>query len=73
MSTSTRYHLAQLDRTIVHLLNERARLVASDPTLNTGAEAHVQDLLRRSAGPFPADELRATFESIQEGCGAQLR
>jgi chorismate mutase len=70
MNASSRHHLSQLDRTIVHLLNERARLVAQDPAADHGADAHMRDLLQRSAGPFPADDLRKTFESIRSGCGA---
>ena len=73
MSASTRHHLSELDRTIVNLLNERARLVASDPSADSTAEAHVQDLLRRSGGPFPADALRSTFESIRSGCAGEAR
>jgi hypothetical protein len=74
MSASTNHHLSQLDRTLVHLLNERTRLVASMQSPQNGKaeelafEAHMQDLMRRSSGPFPADALRSTFEQIQAGC-----
>ena len=68
MSAASLHHLTLLDRTLVSLLNERARLVAQDPEIQDSGDAHVNDLLRRSAGPFPAEELRATFTAIREGC-----
>lgn len=68
MSAATLHHLTLLDRTIVSLLNERARLVALDPDMEHSADAHVQDLLRRSSGPFPADHLRTAFAAIRQGC-----
>ncbi len=79
MNASTNHHLNQLDRTLVNLLNERARLVSSmDSTQSAAAgafafESHLQDLLRRSKGPYPAAALRKTFESIQSGCGGGAR
>ncbi|MFT5059496.1 MAG: hypothetical protein ACI89E_002281 [Planctomycetota bacterium] len=73
MNASTQHHLSKLDRTIVSLLNERARLIASDPTADANPEAHLKDLQRRSSGPFPAQALRLTFESIQAGCAEQAR
>lgn len=73
MNASTQHHLSQLDRTIVSLLNERARLVASDPSADANPDAHLLDLQRRSSGPFPADALRQTFESIQAGCAEQAK
>ena len=66
MKPGTRTHLTELDRTIVHLCNERARLVAAAGEGETGA--HVDDLLRRSAGPFPAAALREAFAAIDRGC-----
>ncbi len=68
MKTSTSHHLSQIDRAIVHLLNERARLVGSDPSTAASHEAHVLDLLRRSSGPFPSSALRSTLDAIRAGC-----
>jgi len=73
MKPATRHHLTILDRTIVQLLNERARLVRAQrpgtPTQDEGdSTPFVDDLLRRSAGTFPAPALREAFEAIDRGC-----
>ncbi len=79
MNASTNHHLSQLDRTLVHLLNERTRLVrtmSKEQSAEAGAlafEAHMQGLMRRSTGPFPADALRSRFERIQSGCEGGAR
>ena len=68
MTPSTRHHLTLLDRTIMQLLNERARLISRNGKSANAAEAHVDDLLQRSAGPFPAGALRDAFAAIDRGC-----
>ncbi len=70
MNFTLRHQLTHLDRTIVELLNERARLCEQLEPVQVQREACVDDLLRRSQGPFPADALRETFEAIDRGCGA---
>lgn len=66
MNPGTQTHLTALDRTIVNLCNERARLIAAAGDGDSGA--HVDDLLRRSPGPFPASALREAFDAIDRGC-----
>ena len=66
-----RNHLTQLDRALVRLLDERARLVAE--LADGGAESSaldpfLDDLLRRSDGDFPAASLRQIFDSVEAGC-----
>lgn len=79
MNASTNHHLTQLDRTLVMLLNERARLIARATPgegISRGSfplEAHLQDLLRRSDGPFPAGALREAFRTIHAGCEGVAR
>jgi hypothetical protein len=73
MNPSLRQHLTRLDRTLVDLFNERARLFAQ-----AGEEAHrlsanVEDLLARSAGPFPAKPLREAFAALDRGCRGEAR
>lgn len=65
MNTNLRAQLAQLDRSLVALLNERARLVARNGELSE--RASVDDLLRRSEGPFDAGALREVFRWIESG------
>ncbi|MEM1448583.1 MAG: hypothetical protein AAF957_11390 [Planctomycetota bacterium] len=67
-----RAHLSHLDRAIVRLLDERARLardLARDGAPASAAEPFTSDLLRRAEGDFPAEELREVFGAIERGCG----
>jgi len=66
MKTAERHHLSVLDRTILRLLNERARLAQS--CAEGELTPHVEDLLRRSEGPFPAGALREAFAAVERGC-----
>ncbi|MFT5049236.1 MAG: hypothetical protein ACI8QZ_000626 [Chlamydiales bacterium] len=69
MRNNLRDQLARLDRAILALFNERARLVAEgDESL---ANASIEDLLRRSEGPFGADALREAFRWIDAGCSTE--
>ncbi len=69
MNTHLRHHVTHLDRTIVALLNERARLFEQVDSAEAPLRgAHVEDLLQRSTGPFPAEALRDAFEAIDRGC-----
>ena len=69
MNFTLRHQLTHLDRTIVELLNERARLCEQLERVQVQREACVDDLLGRSRGPFPAEALRETFAAIDRGCG----
>ena len=65
-----RNHLVHIDRTILRLLDERARATREleDPSHGTPA---LGDLLKRADGDFDARELAPIFEAIERGSGAQ--
>ena len=67
MNPSFRYHLLHLDRALLALLDERARLVASCET-PASARPAVEDLMRRRDGPVGADSVRAFFEAVDAAC-----
>ena len=71
MKTNLRDQLAHIDRSLLALLNERARLVTDGE--GTSAAAAVDDLLRRSPGPFEARALREVFRWIEAGCDPEAR
>ena len=77
MKPTLRHQLTHLDRTIVELLNARAELCHHlDHSLGGGelqSAACIDDLLRRSSGPFEADALREIFEAIERGCRGEAR
>lgn len=73
MKSQIRHQRIELDRTIVALLNERARMVSEEPGPTRDEGARVDDLLRRSTGPFPASSLRDVFQAIEEGCRNRTR
>jgi len=66
-----RHQVAHLDRTLLALCNERARLVASLPPEAANRGARADDLLRRNPGPLAAEDLRAIFAAIDRGCGLE--
>ncbi len=68
MQPALRHQLAHLDRTLLAMLNERARLLASVASDDPGRLAMVDDLLRRHDGPFCADSLAQVFAAIDAGC-----
>ncbi len=68
MQPALRHQLAHLDRTLLALLNERARLRASVASEDPGRLAMVDDLLRRHDGPFCSDSLAQVFAAIDAGC-----
>ena len=61
-----RTHLTTLDRALLRLLEERARLCASAPSSEACAPS-IEDLLRRADGAFDAARLTEVFEAIHEG------
>jgi len=73
MKPTLRHQLTHLDRTIVELLNERARLCLSLELTEPQRAACIDDLLRRSSGPFEAEALREAFAAIERGCGGAGR
>jgi len=68
MQPALRHQLAHLDRTLLALLNERARLLAPVSSDDPGRFAMVDDLLRRHDGPFCAETVSKVFAAIDEGC-----
>jgi chorismate mutase len=67
MKPALRHQIATLDRALLALLNERARLLEELPADFSERGACVEDLLRRNPGPLPATTLRAVFEAIDRG------
>ena len=61
-----RTHLTTLDRALLRLIEERARLCASAPSPEVCAPSS-EDLLRRADGDFDAERLTEVFEAIHEG------
>lgn len=70
MIPAQRLQLARLDRALLALLNERARLLAAVPAGAPGRAAAVADLLRRHDGPFDAAALHEVYAAIDRGCRA---
>ena len=69
MKPSTRNQLANLDRAILALLQERARLLADEDAADPDRLACVEDLLRRAEGPFDAAAFQEVFDAVDRGCG----
>jgi chorismate mutase len=68
MNPALRNQLLHLDRAILALIDERARLlqqVSSDDPLRASA---VDDMLRRHEGQFPAHSVRDVFATIDRAC-----
>ena len=68
MKPGLRHQLAQLDRSLLALANERARLLSEVEPHDPQRLAAVDDLLRRHAGPMPADAVQALFDVLDRGC-----
>jgi chorismate mutase len=62
-----RHQLNHLDRALLALLDERARLVAGAAS-RAATHAAVDDLLRRHEGPVDSRSIRAFFESVDAAC-----
>ncbi len=67
-----RTHLTTLDRALLRLLEERARLCASAPSFEACAPS-IEDLLRRADGDFDAARLTEVFAAIHEGSTLSLK
>ena len=74
MNPAQRHQLRAIDAAILALLDERVRLLrdaaaGGEPQRGTPlAGAAVDDLLRRHAGPFPAEGVKRVFAAIDAGC-----
>lgn len=72
MNPALRNQLLTLDRALLALLDERARLVLE--IAPAPAAAALDDLLRRHDGPVPAGAVREFFAAVDracETCGAE--
>ncbi len=65
MTPAQRTHLRALDSALLALADERARLLAD----GTG-QASIEDLLRRYAGPLPAESVRELFAALERACAS---
>ncbi len=70
MSLTLRHQLTALDRALMNLLNERARLLTDFARGGVPPPPAIEDLLARSSGEFPAKELREVFEAVDLGARA---
>jgi len=68
MTPAQRHQLLLLDRALLALLNERARLLTGVSAADPLRAPAVDDLLRRHAGPFASDPLRRLLALLDEGC-----
>jgi chorismate mutase len=64
MTPETRHQLRSLDRALLALIDERARLLASVAATDPGRKPAVDDMLRRHEGLFPAQGIAEVFEAI---------
>lgn len=65
MTPAQRTHLRALDGALLALADERARLLAGG-----AGQASIEDLLRRYAGPLPAESVRELFAALERACAA---
>ncbi|RMH02652.1 MAG: hypothetical protein D6702_08160 [Planctomycetota bacterium] len=68
MNPAQRHQLARIDRALLALLDERARLLARVPAADPGRRAALDDLLRRHDGPFDPSCLAEFFAAVDRGC-----
>lgn len=68
MNANLRFQLNQLDRALLGLVEERARLAAQFD--GPAPRAAVDDLLRRHDGALAPHAVRALFASVDSACDA---
>ena len=68
-----RHQLAHLDRSLLALANERARLLAEVDAEDPERSSAIDDLLRRNPGPLSAPGIRALLAALDEACLAVTR
>jgi chorismate mutase len=68
MNPALRNQLRHLDRAILALLDERARLLANVAHEDALRASAVDDMLRRHSGPLAADAVRDVFAAVDRAC-----
>ncbi len=69
MTSAARNQLARIDLALVQLLQERARILEESPEATEDAQARVDDLLRRTEGPFCVALMDKILRLVLEGSG----
>jgi chorismate mutase len=70
VNPALRHQLRSLDRALLSMIDERARLLAGVETDDPGRAPAVDDMLRRHDGPFPAEGVREVFDAVDRHCAA---
>lgn len=68
MNPALQNQLRHLDRAILALLDERARLLADVEHGEAARATAVDDMLRRHSGPLAADAVRDVFRAVDRAC-----
>lgn len=68
MHPALRHQLSALDRALLALVNERARLLQGVAADDPGRAPALDDLQRRHVGPFRAECLAPLFRAVECGC-----
>ncbi|MEL6904445.1 MAG: hypothetical protein AAFP22_03510 [Planctomycetota bacterium] len=61
-----------IDRALLRLLEERARVVRASGPL-PDPDGHRADLIRRTPGGFPLDALHRVLDAVDEGCAGPFQ
>jgi chorismate mutase len=73
MNPALRNQLMHLDRAILSLIDERARLLGQVSSIDPLRASAVDDMLRRHEGPFDAESVRTVFAAIDRACARFAR
>jgi len=73
MHAPLRNQLRNLDRILLALLDERARLLAAVEAGDPGRAPAIEDMLRRHDGPFPAEGVLDVFGAVERHCARFAR
>jgi hypothetical protein len=73
MNPSLRAQLRDLDRALLALLDERARLLSDVEAGDPGRAAAIEDMQRRHDGPFSAAGIVSVFRAIDAHCAGFAR
>ena len=68
MNPALQNQMRHLDRAILALLDERARLLANVAREDPLRASAVDDMLRRHSGPLAADAARDVFAAVDRAC-----